>query len=1119
MLNMNQHNRSKTITLLPILSIVLLFGFLYAIPVHAADFPQPPSAVWSTTPFPETTGFNATAYSLKNDSTGYIAAGRLVAETTLNSSSILVKLNENGVSLLSNTFNEDNHSNEARSIIPVTDGYVLTGYKFRNFLDGDGHEWYDHDVWIMKTKTDLTKDWDNTFGDPYSDWGNSIIPYDDGFIIGGMHSIGDGLDFSCLIRTDNSGDSTAHWEIATDPMIGQEINSVEQTSEHGLILGTSTGIIKLTSSNPPTLEWKATGNHSTDTFFSVKQLSDGTYIGVGKTLTAPGAGGLDDNYDLILVKLDSTGNIVWSRIFGRNTPALFATNQSDVGRDIVQTPDNGYAIIGTTGSYGWHGGTDAWLIKTDSQGNMEWDLSLGDSGYDNGYSLVLNSDGSYTVAGNVHWEEYSRMWIAKIGNTNFSPPVPSFTYMPESPFYFTETASFDAAGSSDDGTIVKYDWDFGDGTSTTGSSPTVNHKYTTPGYYTVMLYVTDNHGIRRETSHTLSVLGFKRIWEKKYGDHDIAPGMPVLGNLYGRDLVSSPDGGFVMCGQIYPELNEDGSDLWVHKTDGQGEEIWERAHSSQPLTYSHVSGKKIIPANDGGYIVLGHRERRETNEDNVLVLTEKEIWLVKIEDSAGDIIWEKYIRSDPIMNTAYDIYPADGGYIITGQAGDFPYTSGESSIFLIKTDNGGNVEWNKLLITDSTNDPTGKTVRPTSDGGYIVTGGYGVRYSPHGDHSTGYKVGILTVKTDSTGNEQWRSDLFIREAIGTFIHEYEDSMFFLAGVAGWSDTLMTFFDLSDNGTFGENTWSRTRSFDTSLPKQIDRLNNGAATSDGGYVFVGALRSPHYSKLYDLYFTKTDSQGEPVWAQTIDFDDTYPPGNPQKSICGGSGLAVIPLEDGSYVILAYASTTKGSTRLFKLGTDQEPVIEAPDTDGDCLPDSLEDRNGNGMVDPDETDPHDADTDDDGLLDGNCGSEDLNANGMVDPGETSPANPDSDGDGIYDGTEKGLTAPEVAADTDISKGFFIADADPSTVTDPTNPDSDGDGISDGEEDLNKNGAVDPGETSPKNEDSDGDGYSDGEEKTAGTSPLDSKSIPTSGNITHAGTGEDSGSGGSCFIAVAF
>jgi Ca-activated chloride channel family protein len=67
------------------------------------------------------------------------------------------------------------------------------------------------------------------------------------------------------------------------------------------------------------------------------------------------------------------------------------------------------------------------------------------------------------------------------------------------------------------------------------------------------------------------------------------------------------------------------------------------------------------------------------------------------------------------------------------------------------------------------------------------------------------------------------------------------------------------------------------------------------------------------------------------------------------------------------------------------------------------------------------------------------------------------PDSDRDGLPDTTEQSAENP----------------------TDPRNPDSDGDGLADGQEDVNRNGRVDPGETDPNNADSDGDGVADGED----------------------------------------
>lgn len=123
----------------------------------------------------------------------------------------------------------------------------------------------------------------------------------------------------------------------------------------------------------------------------------------------------------------------------------------------------------------------------------------------------------------------------------------------------------------------------------------------------------------------------------------------------------------------------------------------------------------------------------------------------------------------------------------------------------------------------------------------------------------------------------------------------------------------------------------------------------------------------------------------------------------------------------------------------------------DTDSDGLPDEMENRSC--------TDPYDADSDDDGIADGN---EDANQNALQDAGETDPCQIDTDSDGIQDGTEVGVTLDRVSADTDLD--VFIADEKPSTTTDPLDFDSDDDGISDGEEDINRNGALDAGETDP-------------------------------------------------------
>lgn len=130
----------------------------------------------------------------------------------------------------------------------------------------------------------------------------------------------------------------------------------------------------------------------------------------------------------------------------------------------------------------------------------------------------------------------------------------------------------------------------------------------------------------------------------------------------------------------------------------------------------------------------------------------------------------------------------------------------------------------------------------------------------------------------------------------------------------------------------------------------------------------------------------------------------------------------------------------------------------DSDGDGISDRVE-------IDSPCLDANDADTDDDGIADG---QEDINFNGIREPNEIDPCESDTDKDGIQDGREQGYTINGLDAERvigpDTDTKIFQPDQDPTTTTNPLDNDSDNDGLSDGEEDLNHNGRVDDDETDP-------------------------------------------------------
>ncbi len=82
------------------------------------------------------------------------------------------------------------------------------------------------------------------------------------------------------------------------------------------------------------------------------QTNDGGFI-VAATTSSFGAGG----QDIYLIKTDENGDTLWTKTFGGTG--------NDRASKIVQTNDNGYAIFGTTNSFG-NNGDDFLLLKVDS---------------------------------------------------------------------------------------------------------------------------------------------------------------------------------------------------------------------------------------------------------------------------------------------------------------------------------------------------------------------------------------------------------------------------------------------------------------------------------------------------------------------------------------------------------------------------------------------------------------------------------------------------------------------------------------------------------------------------------------------------------------------------------
>lgn len=117
----------------------------------------------------------------------------------------------------------------------------------------------------------------------------------------------------------------------------------------------------------------------------VQPTPDGGYIMIGTT-NSFGAG----NTSFYAIKTDSLCNFKWSKCYGG------AFNQG--GYSVATTLDRGYVFVGFTNSYG-AGGYDVFLVKTDSDGNQQWQKTYGGSNWDFGYSIQQLPDSGYIICG------------------------------------------------------------------------------------------------------------------------------------------------------------------------------------------------------------------------------------------------------------------------------------------------------------------------------------------------------------------------------------------------------------------------------------------------------------------------------------------------------------------------------------------------------------------------------------------------------------------------------------------------------------------------------------------------------------------------------------------------
>jgi len=136
--------------------------------------------------------------------------------------------------------------------------------------------------------------------------------------------------------------------------------------------------------------------------FAVLEMPDKGFAIAG----AQGSSMSASTYNMRLIKTDINGDVLWTSDFGGN--------DEDRAYDMAIAPDQGFVLTGFTKSTG-AGGKDLFIVKTDANGNQEWEKTYGYETDELGYSITNAADGGYFIAGKTYrYDGSGDLWFMKV---------------------------------------------------------------------------------------------------------------------------------------------------------------------------------------------------------------------------------------------------------------------------------------------------------------------------------------------------------------------------------------------------------------------------------------------------------------------------------------------------------------------------------------------------------------------------------------------------------------------------------------------------------------------------------------------------------------------------------
>jgi hypothetical protein len=349
---------------------------------------------------------------------------------------LVFKVDKNGNKIWQKAFGGSGQD-IGNSVVAAPDGgYVIAGATMSGNGDVVGSHG-DVDAWVLKIDEQGNKLWQKAWGGTNGEWAYSVTSVADGYVV----AMVSGSKNGDLPVTNEGGNSwivkfAANGIISWQKPVGVDFFDdapfkIISVSDGFLIAGTTsqssgTNARVVKTNTAGDVVWQKTfGGSDHEVFSDIIESANGGYILTGYTDSGDGeiVGNTKGDYDLLVVKVDGSGNKEWLKIFeGAGVDGLNGTS-------VIKTSDAHYVIATSTSGHNpdagaIHGAADVWVLKLTATGNKVAQKLLGGTENENIGKLIQASDCGYILTGSSfsnngdvsgnHSNGFSDVWINKI---------------------------------------------------------------------------------------------------------------------------------------------------------------------------------------------------------------------------------------------------------------------------------------------------------------------------------------------------------------------------------------------------------------------------------------------------------------------------------------------------------------------------------------------------------------------------------------------------------------------------------------------------------------------------------------------------------------------------------